>query len=61
MNIPLLDLKAQYGSIRDEINQRVLEVIDSQIFVLGPEVEALEKEVAAYSQARFRRGCLFRL
>ena len=56
MNIPLLDLKAQYGSIRDEINQRVLEVIDSQIFVLGPEVEALEKEVAAYSQAGFAVG-----
>ncbi len=56
MNIPLLDLKAQYGSIREEILPRVLEVIDSQIFVLGPEVEALEKEVAAYSQAGFAVG-----
>lgn len=56
MNVPLLDLKAQYRSIQDEIDRRVLEVIASQVFILGPEVEALEKEVAAYSGASFAVG-----
>ena len=47
MNVPSLDLKAQYLSLKDEMNQRILEVLASQGFVLGPEVEALEKELAA--------------
>ena len=46
--IPLLDLKAQYASIRDEIRVAVDRVLDSQQFILGPEVEALEREIAAY-------------
>jgi dTDP-4-amino-4,6-dideoxygalactose transaminase len=46
--IPLLDLKAQYASIRDEIREAVDRVLDSQQFILGPEVEALEREVAEY-------------
>lgn len=56
MNIPLLDLKAQYQSIQAEINQKILEVISSQKFVLGSEVESLEKEIAAYSGTRFAVG-----
>jgi len=56
MTIPLLDLKAQYGHIKDEIDQKVREVIASQIFILGPEVEALEKEIASYSRVRHAIG-----
>lgn len=56
MDIPLLDLEAQYKDIRGEIEQKILEVVSSQRFVLGSEVEALEEEIAAYSQARFAVG-----
>ena len=48
MKFPLLDLKAQYEEIQKEIETRVLEIFRSQAFILGPEVEALEKELAAY-------------
>lgn len=48
--IPLLDLKAQYATIRDEIRAALDRVLDSQRFILGPEVEALEREIAAYSR-----------
>lgn len=56
MDIPFLDLKAQYKSIRDEINQKILDVISSQKFVLGSEVEDLEKEIAEYSSVKFGVG-----
>jgi len=49
--IPFLDLKAQYGEIRDEVNAAVLKVIESTQFVLGPEVKAFEENFAAYCQA----------
>jgi dTDP-4-amino-4,6-dideoxygalactose transaminase len=48
MKFPLLDLKAQYKSIEKELKERVLEVLDSQIFILGSEVKALEEELSAY-------------
>ncbi|MGD9168061.1 MAG: DegT/DnrJ/EryC1/StrS family aminotransferase, partial [Syntrophobacterales bacterium] len=48
MKVPLLDLKAQYQSIRDEIKEAVDEVLESQYFILGPKVEALEEAVAPY-------------
>jgi len=50
--IPLLDLKAQYLSIKDQIDQAVLGVLDSCRFILGPEMKALEQEIAAYCGAR---------
>ena len=56
LRVPLLDLKAQYETIRDEIRAAVDRVLESQHFILGPEVEALEREVAAYSQCRFGIG-----
>ena len=56
MNIPMLDLKAQYTFIKDEINAQVLGVLASQNFILGAEVAGLEKEIAAYSGARFGIG-----
>ena len=49
-SVPLLDLKAQYADIRDEVRRALDRVIESQQFILGPEVEALEREVAEYSQ-----------
>ena len=56
MNIPMLDLKSQYQSIKEEIDHKILEVVSSQRFILGEEVEALEKEVADYSGAKFGVG-----
>jgi len=47
-NVPLLDLKAQYDTIREEIRAKVDEVMDQQAFIMGPEVAAFEEEVAAY-------------
>ena len=49
--IPYLDLKAQYRSIKDEVDAAVLRVLDSTQFVLGDEVTAFEREFAAYCQA----------
>lgn len=55
--IPLLDLRAQYETIRDEVRAAVDRVFDSQHFVLGAEVQALEEEIARYSQAKIAIGC----
>jgi dTDP-4-amino-4,6-dideoxygalactose transaminase len=49
--IPYLDLKAQYKSIKPEIEEAVMRVLDSAHYVLGPEVEAFEQEFAAFSGA----------
>jgi dTDP-4-amino-4,6-dideoxygalactose transaminase len=46
--VPLLDLKAQFRTIREEVRSAIDRVLDSQHFILGPEVEALESEIAAY-------------
>lgn len=54
--VPLLDLKAQYAAIRDELREALDRVAESQHFILGPEVEGLEKEVSAYSQCEFGIG-----
>ncbi len=54
--VPLLDLKAQYAPIREEIRVAMDRVADSQYFIGGPEVEGLEREVAAYSQCQFGIG-----
>ena len=55
-SVPLLDLKAQYAAIRDEIRAAIDRVADAQQFILGPEVEALEREVAAYSGCAYGIG-----
>jgi dTDP-4-amino-4,6-dideoxygalactose transaminase len=47
MPVPLLDLQAQYRPLRDEILAAITRVCDSQRFILGPEVDALERELAA--------------
>jgi dTDP-4-amino-4,6-dideoxygalactose transaminase len=47
--IPLIDLAAQHRSIADEVKRRVMAVIESQRFILGPEVDELEQRIAEYS------------
>jgi dTDP-4-amino-4,6-dideoxygalactose transaminase len=56
-NVPLLDLQAQYETIRDEVRVAIDRVFDAQHFVLGAEVQALEEEIARYSQTKFAIGC----
>src|SRR6185503_16734558 len=57
MKVPLIDLQAQYASIRDAVRVAVDRVFESQHFVMGPEVAALEAEVAAYCQTKEAIGC----
>lgn len=54
--VPLLDLKAQYASIRDEIRAALDRVCDSQRFIGGPEVEGCERAVADYCACKFGIG-----
>ena len=56
MNVPLLDLKAQYATIKTEVDRAVQEVVESQHFILGPKVEALEKEIAFYLKVPYALG-----
>jgi len=56
-SFPFLDLKAQYSSIKPEIDAAIQRVMESQHFILGPEVESLEKEIAAYTQTQFGIAC----
>src|SRR5215469_11204736 len=55
--IPLLDLQAQHRPLRDELLRAMARVVDSQHFILGPEVKQLEKEIAAYTGVAHGVGC----
>jgi dTDP-4-amino-4,6-dideoxygalactose transaminase len=57
MNVPLLDLQAQYLSLRDDLRQALDRVMSSQRFVLGDEVRGLENSIAAYCQTKHAVGC----
>jgi dTDP-4-amino-4,6-dideoxygalactose transaminase len=57
MNVPLLDLKAQYRTIRTEIMATVEAVCEEQGFVLGPRVQELEQALAAYVGSAHAVGC----
>jgi dTDP-4-amino-4,6-dideoxygalactose transaminase len=57
VSVPALNLKVQYQTIRDEIEPVVRQVLDSQMFVLGPEVSALEAEIAEYCGSMHAVGC----
>ena len=48
MKVPLLDLKPQYQSLKKELDEAILRVAESQYFILGPEVEKMEKEFCDY-------------
>ncbi len=55
--VPLLDLKPQYQSIKSEIDEAIARVVTSQVFILGPEVESFEKEIAQYCGINHAVGC----
>lgn len=57
MAVPLLDLRAQHSTIRDDVVGAMMQVVDDQAFILGPPVERLEQAVAALSNTRFAIGC----
>ncbi|HEX8943806.1 MAG TPA: DegT/DnrJ/EryC1/StrS family aminotransferase [Gemmatimonadaceae bacterium] len=57
MPVPLLDLRAQHATIRDEIVSAMMDVVESQLFILGAAVEKLEREVAALSHTKYAIGC----
>jgi len=56
MNIPLLDLKAQYAAIRKDIDAGIAEVFASQQFILGPKVEQCEQQIAQYVACSYAVG-----
>jgi dTDP-4-amino-4,6-dideoxygalactose transaminase len=56
MKVPLLDLKAQYKTIKDDIIKVTEEIFESQYFILGPHVDKLEKEIAAYCRTHHATG-----
>lgn len=51
MRVPFLDLQAQYQSIKSEVDPAIQKVLDTSAYVLGPAVEAFEKDFAAYCGA----------
>jgi dTDP-4-amino-4,6-dideoxygalactose transaminase len=57
VNVPLLDLVAQYRDIKDEVLEAVMAVVERQAFIMGSEVGQLEAAVAALSKTRHAIGC----
>jgi dTDP-4-amino-4,6-dideoxygalactose transaminase len=57
MRVPLLDLRTQHESLRVELRLAIERVMDSQQFVLGPEVQAFEEEIADYTRTSYAIGC----
>ena len=57
MKVPLLDLKIQNESLRPEIDEAIKKVLDSNGFILGAEVQALENELAEYCRTEYAIGC----
>ena len=57
MAFPFLDLQAQFAGIRAEILAAVIRVLESQHFILGPDVEVLERDIARLVGCQFAIGC----
>src|SRR4051812_26532647 len=57
MKVPLLDLAEQHRQLRPEIDAAIGRVLDTNGFILGAEVAALEKEIAEYCNAKYAVGC----
>jgi dTDP-4-amino-4,6-dideoxygalactose transaminase len=57
MAVPLLDLKAQHATIRDDVVAALMDVVDQQAFILGDPVAQLECSVAGLSQVKYAVGC----
>jgi len=56
MQVPLLDLKAQYKTIKKDLDDALIRVAESQYFIMGPEVEKLEKALSVYLQSKHAIG-----
>lgn len=56
MQVPLLDLKAQYAKIKDEVISAIADVCKSQMFALGPAVADFEQKISAYCQSKYAIG-----
>src|SRR6202521_569353 len=56
MQVQLLDLKAQHEKIRSDVETAIAEVLESQHFILGPQVDRCEKAIAAYSNCSYGIG-----
>jgi dTDP-4-amino-4,6-dideoxygalactose transaminase len=57
MAVPLLDLRAQHATIRDDVVAAMMKVVDDQTFILGAPVDELERAVATLSQSAYAVGC----
>src|ERR1043166_8743905 len=57
MNVSLFEMKAQVPALRNQVRDALERIFDSQHFVLGPEGQALEQEIAGYCQTKFAIGC----
>jgi dTDP-4-amino-4,6-dideoxygalactose transaminase len=56
MKVPLLDLKSQYKSIRQKLDKAVIEVAESQYFILGPEVKKMEERFNSFLNVKYSIG-----
>ncbi len=56
MTVPLLDLKKQYHSLKNELDEALIRVAESQYFILGPEVEKMEKAFCEYLGCKYAIG-----
>jgi dTDP-4-amino-4,6-dideoxygalactose transaminase len=56
MKVPLLDLKPQYLSLKKEIDEAVQRVVESQYFIMGPDIAKLEEEICAYLNCKYAVG-----
>ncbi|MDO8550622.1 MAG: DegT/DnrJ/EryC1/StrS family aminotransferase, partial [Ignavibacteria bacterium] len=56
MKVPLLDLKPQYNSLKKELDEALLRIAESQYFILGPEVETMEKNLCDYLKCEYSIG-----
>jgi dTDP-4-amino-4,6-dideoxygalactose transaminase len=56
MQVPLLDLKSQYKSLKKELDEAVIRIAESQYFILGPELEKMEKNLCEYLQCEYSVG-----
>src|SRR4030065_809421 len=56
MKVPLLDLKPQYKTLKKEIDETLIRVAESQHFILGPEVDKMEKSFCDYLESKYAFG-----
>ena len=56
MKVPLLDLKPQYQSLKKELDETLIRIAESQYFILGPEVDKMEKAFNKYLGCKYSLG-----